>query len=65
MLVQLFDTEANRKIKKEPAVADTGVGAGTVKGSVVFPVSSTDDGKGEENESVIGGDILSELWVFA
>ncbi|KAF5375700.1 hypothetical protein D9615_009364 [Tricholomella constricta] len=63
----LFDTEAHRKIKKEPALA------GDVrKGRKLFPVAdaaeaANAEGGEEEDEDAVGaeGDPVNELWVFA
>ncbi|KAG6845195.1 hypothetical protein H0H87_012522 [Tephrocybe sp. NHM501043] len=56
----LFDTEANRKIKKEPALAiETG------QGKNPFPVDVGDKTEAEEAVVRDEGDIVNELWVFA
>ncbi|KAG5636845.1 hypothetical protein H0H81_006638 [Sphagnurus paluster] len=57
--MQLFDTEANRRIKKEPALAiDFG------KERELFPI--VQEVPGEQDEQMRGqGDVVSELWVFA
>ena len=62
--VKLFDTEVNRKIKKEPALAIDidrpvlafpgkldGLSAGSVEG-------------GEDDPVHLGVDVVSELWTF-
>ncbi|KAG6813337.1 hypothetical protein H0H92_011885 [Tricholoma furcatifolium] len=55
----LFDTEANRKIKKEPPLAiDMG------RNKKLFTVSLAD---AAQNEDVVqsNGDVINELWTFA
>jgi U3 small nucleolar RNA-associated protein 19 len=58
----LFDTEANRRIKKEPALA---VELG--KTGRLFPValaSTAAVDTVEEPIQVEDGDVVSELWIF-
>jgi len=57
----LFEAEANRKIKKEPALA-----VQTGKGRELFPVAGA-GAKGEEDKEAVRGegDVVDELWVFA
>lgn len=60
---QLFDTEANRKIKKEPALA---IEIGKL--GCLFPVADAvpaDAVVEEEDEIRNSGDIVNELWVFS
>ncbi|KAG6841074.1 hypothetical protein C0991_002167 [Blastosporella zonata] len=56
----LFDTEANRKIKKEPALA---VEAG--QGKDLFPRVIENAMETEEAVARQEGDVVNELWVFA
>ncbi|TFK40532.1 CBF/Mak21 family-domain-containing protein [Crucibulum laeve] len=59
----LFDTEAGRKTKREPAL-----GMELVKGVNMFPVASNDEkpkGVDPEMAAVTSGDVVSELWSFA
>jgi U3 small nucleolar RNA-associated protein 19 len=52
---QLFESEANRKIKKEPALA-------VEMGKIVdlFPIGVDADA----DEVTLSGDVISELWTF-
>jgi len=54
---QLFESEANRKIKKEPALA-------VEMGKIVdlFPVGVDKDA--DADEVTLSGDVISELWTF-
>ncbi|GLB45172.1 putative CBF/Mak21 family protein [Lyophyllum shimeji] len=55
----LFETEANRKIKKEPALA-----VGVEKVRELFPVAGA-AGEEEEEGVRVESDVVNELWVFA
>jgi len=54
---QLFESEANRKIKKEPALA-------VEMGKIVdlFPVGVDKDA--DADEVTPSGDVISQLWTF-
>ncbi|KAF5357188.1 hypothetical protein D9756_006382 [Leucocoprinus leucothites] len=59
----LFDTEANRKIKREPALA-----LDLPKGFISFPTSAVSvEQEGDSLNSAFSqnGDVVSELWSFA
>ncbi|KAF8068618.1 CBF/Mak21 family-domain-containing protein [Lyophyllum atratum] len=59
----LFETEANRKIKKEPPLA---VELG--KSRELFPIAGAvkaAPAEGEEEDVAIAGDVVEELWAFA
>ncbi|KAF9500605.1 CBF-domain-containing protein [Pleurotus eryngii] len=72
----LFDTEAGRKIKKEPALAmelELGKGADLFPIPAIAAISSGEgEGEGEDTEmetliaaSVgVGGDVVTQLWCF-
>ncbi|KAF8222502.1 CBF-domain-containing protein [Tricholoma matsutake] len=58
----LFDTEANRKIKKEPALA---MDIGTQQDLFPIAVSREVDVEDREDEAVrVAVDVVSELWTF-
>ncbi|RDB30772.1 hypothetical protein Hypma_005736 [Hypsizygus marmoreus] len=57
----LFETEANRKIKKEPALAlELGKKIGDL-----FPDAYISNTEGHEDEVRVDGDVVSDLWVFS
>jgi len=56
----LFDTEAGRKIKKEPELA-----IDQPKGFISFPTSVMTSAEGEGGSELDQLDIVGELWSFA
>lgn len=64
MCVQLFDTEANRKVKREPAFA-----MDLPKGFIPFPDTSNssleEGGDEQEVELQQNLDIVGQLWSFS
>ncbi|WWC87394.1 uncharacterized protein L201_002283 [Kwoniella dendrophila CBS 6074] len=60
----LFDTESNRKIRNPPALSMSIETATVESMPKLFPSHQKQKEDQNENESVVQGDIVSQLWVF-